>query len=295
MFVLKQRSIWYLAMTMLLQDEDASKKGFVVIVLNLGPCRLSYEKFPLIFKEDKVYKAIPHKVASVQYFLDDPLLYPFLAILRFFWGSRARGRLQTHLVTQRSDYIFQLQTYGIPTQVLPMDEQNIPTVDYHLQWIQERQIQESSSSVSRDRIATGMIPRRFDVLFGRGTTIAEHTGNLRAFHIVEMNRGRYELAGKFEKTQIADRVVHLIHIAYGRFLRKTPGGWVEVSRDEAREKISHCFRRLRDVENRAEKNSDLASKRDGRESDTLNLDAHASSPKVNMTKKAKPSSSSIFS
>jgi hypothetical protein len=77
-----------------------------------------------------------------------------------------------------------------------------------------------------------MIPRRFDVLFGRGATIAEHTGNLRAFHIVEMNRGRYEKAGKFEKIQIADRVVHLIHTTYGRFLRKKPGGWVAVNRDD---------------------------------------------------------------
>jgi hypothetical protein len=285
-------------MTTLLQDEDASKKGIVVIVLNLGPRRLPYEKFPLIFKEDKVYKAIPHKVASVHYCLDDPLLYPFLTILRFFLGSRARGRIKTHLVTQRSDYIYQLQTYGIPTQVLPMDEQNIPTVDYHLQWIQEQQIQESSSSSSRDRIATGMIPRRFDVLFGRGASISEHTGNLRAFHIVEMNRSRYELAGKFEKTQIADRVVHSIHTAYGRFLRKEPCGWVEVSRDEAREKISHCFRRLRELENRTKpgkdndrkNSSNNATKRDSQETSTADID-RLDSPSMDVTKRAKSLSS----
>jgi hypothetical protein len=47
---------------------------------------------------------------------------PFLTIFRFFLGSRARGRLQTHYATQCSDSVYQLQTYGIPTQVLPMDD-----------------------------------------------------------------------------------------------------------------------------------------------------------------------------
>jgi hypothetical protein len=287
--------MWYLGMTTILQDEDSLKKGAVVISLNVGSHRVSYDKLPLNFKEDKIYKAIPHKIASVHCCFDDILVYPLITLLRFSMGSRLRGRLQTHYAKRRADYIYQLQTYGIPAQVLPLDEHDNIILDHHLEWIQERQIQESSSSSSRDRIARGMIPRRFDVLFGRGGTIAEHTGNLRAYHIVEMNRERYEKAGKFEKTQIADRVVHLIHTSYGRFLRKELGGWVEVSRDEAREKISHCFRRLREVENRAEKTYDLPSKRDGRQPDTPNLDAHALSPQGNATKRTKSLSPSISS
>ena len=93
--------------------------------------------------------------------------------------------------------------------------------------------------------AAAVVPRRFDVLMGRGRAISAHTGNLRAVHIVEMNRERYEKATKFEKTQIAERCVHLVHQSYGRFLKKEEGEWVEASQEEAREKFAHCFRRLR--------------------------------------------------
>jgi hypothetical protein len=221
-------------------------------------------------------------------------------------GFSARGRLRTHYGKQRADYILQLLTYGIPAHVLPIDEHDNIKLDYHLEWIQNRQAQEASLS-SSSRVTT-TIPRRFDVLFGRGGTIAEHTGNLRAFHIVEMNRERYEQAGKFEKTQLADRIVHLIHRSHGRFLKKENGGWVEATWDEAREKISHCFRRLRDVSNRQRgkqndnsgtTNSNTATKRNSQESDLPDLDTQEfRSYNADVTKRAKSSyslSSSISS
>jgi hypothetical protein len=92
------------------------------------------------------------------------------------------------------------------------------------------------------------VPRRFDVLFGRGPT-SEHTGNRRALLIVEMHRPLYERAGKFQKTQIAARIVHLIHQSHGRFLKKenNSGCYYEVDDEMAREKISHFFRRLREI------------------------------------------------
>jgi hypothetical protein len=283
-----------MAMTILVHDVDSLKKGFVAIELNFASHRLSYDNLTFLFKEEKTFKAIPHRVASLHYCFDDVLLYPLITLLRFFMGSRARGRLQTHCTKQRADYIYKLQTYGIPTHVLPLDEHDNLILDHHLEWIKGRRAQESSSSPC-PRLASAMIPLRFDVLLGRGPMISGHTGNLRAFHIVEMHRERYEKAGKFEKTRIADRVVHLIHTSYGRFLKKENSVWVEVSRDEAREKISHCFRRLRQLDSRTERNNDRAAKRDERESTAPNLDAHESSPKVNITKRAKALSSSICS
>ena len=50
-------------------------------------------------------------------------------------------------------------------------------------------------------------PRRFDVLFGKGKITTNWTGNQRAYHIVEMHRERYEKATKYEKTEIAERIV----------------------------------------------------------------------------------------
>jgi hypothetical protein len=117
-------------------------------------------------------------------------------------------------------------------------------------------MQEEATAVSagggttNQRSNTVLIPRRFDVLFGRGMTAAEHTGNLRAFHIVEMNRELYEKASKHEKTYLAEKIVRLINESYGRFLKldKATGVWQEVESDLAREKISHYFRRLRELD-----------------------------------------------
>ena len=122
-----------------------------------------------------------------------------------------------------------------------MDEVGNILPDNHLKWIEQRRLiesQMSSTSLLGDAPSSQssliMIPRRFDVLLGRGTRVSEHTGNLRAFHIVTMNREIYEKAGKFEKTRIAEKIVRLIQQSYGRFLEKGPGGcWVECDMEKS--------------------------------------------------------------
>ena len=91
-----------------------------------------------------------------------------------------------------------------------------------------------------------IVPRRFDVLFGRGKTTREHTGNLRAGHIVDMHYAAYEKAGKYKKTNIAEEIVNIIHASCGRFLKwEQDKGWVEVDFETARDKVSHFFRQKR--------------------------------------------------
>ena len=154
--------------------------------------------------------------------------------------------------------MYELQTYGIPTDALPMDEEGNLLLKNHLDWVEQQRTRESLWAY---KLGTTMVPptsiqvpRRFDVLLGRGKSSSEHTGNLRAFLIVEMNREKYERASKYEKTQIAEKIVHLIRQSYGRFLKRdteSGGLWVETSTEEARKKISHCFRRLRELDRNA--------------------------------------------
>ena len=134
---------------------------------------------------------------------------------------------------------FELLSYGIPMKHLPIHSESSCSVEDHLDWLQRRRKQEGSDS---EHI---VLPRRFDVLFGRGKGVSEHTGNLRVGHIVEMHRQRYEQATKYRKTEIAERIVKIIHESNGRFLKQEDGGWEEVADDVARDKISHFFRKLR--------------------------------------------------
>jgi hypothetical protein len=75
-------------------------------------------------------------------------------------------------------------------------------------------------------------PHRFDVLFGTGYTLREHTGNVQANHLVASYRPKYDKAAKQEKTNIAWHIVKSIHESYdGRFMKfEENGGWVEVER-----------------------------------------------------------------
>ena len=108
-------------------------------------------------------------------------------------------------------------------------------------------------------------PQKFDVLLGRGSRCAQHPGNIRAFTIADMNRKHYDQLGKHDKTRYAEEIVTQIQKSGGRFLKKavvvaTSGAttkkrtkfesfsWVEATPAEAREKVSHIFRRLREID-----------------------------------------------
>ena len=89
------------------------------------------------------------------------------------------------------------------------------------------------------------VPMRFDVLFGKDKMSRLHTGNLRAMHLCDMYWDKYEAAGKYEKTEIAERIVAIIHESSGRFWKENDGVWEEATDKEARQKIAHFFRQKR--------------------------------------------------
>jgi hypothetical protein len=167
---------------------------------------------------------------------------PYISGMRLFMDEDFRNRVIAHFKSTE-DINFHLQTYAIPTEDFPINEAETLVLDWHLEWMEAQRVQESKSISKVDESIT--LPRRFDVLYGRATSTRQHTGNLRASHLVEMHQAKYEKANKFQKTEIAERIVAIVHESYGRFLKWEKGGWVEVEYDSAREKVSHFFRHLR--------------------------------------------------
>jgi hypothetical protein len=145
---------------------------------------------------------------------------------------------------------FELQTFGIPTGCSPMKRDGTWSTEWHLEWLRlhrNREIAENEAMDTNTKPVV-IVPRRFDVLFGRGKIAKTHTGNLRALLLCEMNYPRYESAitGKYGKTEVAEQIVRIIHDSGGRFLKPDENsGWVEVNNEEAREKIAHFFRHMR--------------------------------------------------
>eukprot|EP00538_Stauroneis_constricta_P000668 CAMPEP_0119564256 /NCGR_PEP_ID=MMETSP1352-20130426/26414_1 /TAXON_ID=265584 /ORGANISM="Stauroneis constricta, Strain CCMP1120" /LENGTH=561 /DNA_ID=CAMNT_0007612999 /DNA_START=65 /DNA_END=1750 /DNA_ORIENTATION=- len=92
------------------------------------------------------------------------------------------------------------------------------------------------------------LPSRYDVLLGRGRGCQNHDGNRYLKEVVAEWYDRYELAMKIEKTTISEHIIQLVGAKGGVFLKRNEDDfWVEASRIEARNKISHAFRKRRET------------------------------------------------
>ncbi|CAB9521746.1 Transfer protein [Seminavis robusta] len=239
-----QRAIVLFIMS-ILQTEMAQKKGIVIVMWWSGQSLLQVQQS--IFTQAQLMKklrpGIPRKVAGVHILLSQKFLRPLVGGIHWFLHEELRARIRVHF-GDFEELKFALQTFGIPTDRFPFRPKNEPIeMEHHLQCIQSWSKQEEKGNTSIDII----IPRRFDVLFGRGLHTRNHTGNLRAAHIADMFRDKYEAAGKYEKTAIAERIVTIIRESHGRFLKWEDDAWERVDQEAARNKISHFFRNTRNT------------------------------------------------
>ena len=226
-----------------MRDEETQKNGLVVILYNYDHYReqVDFNKEVHQFRE-----ALPQKMHAAHYCYNDPTLRPFVAGIRLFIDPQARFRLRPHYGSPE-EIKFELQTFGIPTHDSPMRNDGSWSTDWHLEWLSALRAQEEKEVVQQESTneESIILPRRFDVLFGKSSRERSHTGNLRAMHLCDMHWDKYEAAGKFQKTEVAERIVSIIHQSGGRFLKLEKEGWIEVTDHVAREKISHFFRHMR--------------------------------------------------
>mmetsp|Transcript_5587 Transcript_5587/g.16559 ORF Transcript_5587/g.16559 Transcript_5587/m.16559 type:complete len:697 (-) Transcript_5587:170-2260(-) len=112
-----------------------------------------------------------------------------------------------------------------------------------------------------------------DVIFGRGRSFQDHSGNRRMRELVAEWFDQYNASPRKTKMAIAENIVHLIHNSGGRFLKKDAEAdknnrnhdtakkqqerknnihdgslWMEVSLVEAREKVQHAFRKKKEMD-----------------------------------------------
>lgn len=176
-------------MMTLSRDESYQKQGFVVVARNFKGTGGASVSLAGMARFARARQGVPRLVTGVHYCYHNPALRPLVASFMLFIQSDARKRFVAHYGTGL-EVKFALQTYGIPTEHLFADDKEI--IDYvesHREWLKAiRAREESDSSALIDVI----IPRRFDVLFGRQKNTREHSGNLRALHLCEMVRPAYE-------------------------------------------------------------------------------------------------------
>lgn len=230
----------------IVQDEDTQKKGIVALLYFVGK-HASAVGLHLVKSLYRIRLAVPHRLEAMHLCYDNKELRPFVSGFRFFIGKRARMRCRVHFGNEEH-LLFQLQTFGIPIS----DDSRFKQVDgdfpttAHEEWLQIRQAREMEAAQANDEKPLIVLPHRFDVLFGRGTNVRSHTGNLRALHLVNMWQSRYDGASnRFAKADISERIVGIIQESGGRFLKWDETGWMEVDDESARDKVSHWFRNQR--------------------------------------------------
>eukprot|EP00934_Nitzschia_sp_Nitz4_P000272 Nitzschia sp. Nitz4//scaffold83_size84149//25433//27196//NITZ4_005169-RA/size84149-snap-gene-0.131-mRNA-1//-1//CDS//3329558932//272//frame0 len=248
------RATWYICMKALL-DEETQKRGIVWVVVNLNSFQVSAGHFHGMIETQS---GIPHRIVGGHFCYENPALRPYVTGFQLFAGESNRNHLRSHCGSM-GEINFELMTFGIPTEFSPVDSQGCCSTDLHRETLTRWRTQEQSVSTpsAKDQDNTQeaeeeeeepyvVVPRRFDVLFGKTAMARGHTGTLRALHLVEMYYETYESVGKFEKTSVADRIIQIIYESGGRFLREDDEGfWRAVDDTEARKKVAHWFRHSR--------------------------------------------------
>lgn len=93
---------------------------------------------------------------------------------------------------------------------------------------------------------SSIVPRRNDVLLGRGRTIQNHHGNVFFREFLKQYSDDYNEAPRNKRRKIATELVRALKAKGVRFLQQTDNGeWVESNFAEAEKKIGQVFRNTR--------------------------------------------------
>jgi hypothetical protein len=97
--LLKLRIVWYLILSKILDDEEAQRRGVVVVAYMVGPSRLK-DIDPNLIKEGARYvQGLPIQFAAFHYCFNDARLYPVIALAQFVLGTNTRLQFQVHCGT----------------------------------------------------------------------------------------------------------------------------------------------------------------------------------------------------
>eukprot|EP00980_Cylindrotheca_fusiformis_P029145 scaffold22737_cov120-Cylindrotheca_fusiformis.AAC.8 len=244
------RAFWYLVST-LSEDEETQKKGVVVVVNSTGLSERHmrfHRAVPL--KHLQVAEYFPIRLACLHYCHNSSSSFPSIVLsdLASAAKSMVRVRIRTHKGSH-TECLYKLMSFGIPVQEFPFTEDGGIELANHVRWLEKHRKKEAYLIKKPPIEGAVDLPSNHDVLLGRGKQIIRHLGNRLLHELVEAYDNQYNRLSKDGKTKLADQIVSIVHGYSGRFMKfdNECGMWVEVSNLEARDKVTHRFRRNRAV------------------------------------------------
>ncbi len=205
--------------------------------------------------------ALPVRFSAVHLILNfsnshvTKLIKSFVVLGLFGSNERVRTKCYEGLSTQTH---YELLTYGIPVQDIPLTSGgNIKTKNL-LQWVKTRKSIDKFRQ-NGDHGSAAMIithPSINDVLFSRGGN-PQHPGNREFHQFLTLMHSRYSNAVHREETEnIRNELIRSVIVINGRFLEvhKTGGWWEEITDlERVHFKINNAFydynRKLKAIQN----------------------------------------------
>lgn len=140
----------------------------------------------------------------------------------------------------QTELMYQLMTFGIPTQSLPIASDGTMKNTNQRKWVARRMMKETS--IQRTGFFNKIdFPTNQDVLFGKGSPVQQHVGNQKYLCLIESMLDDYVRGTKDRKYCMTLELLQIVK-ANGRFLKKDGDDWwVEVSDKEARVKVGKAF------------------------------------------------------
>lgn len=221
------------------EDEETQKKGYVSIAV---PDRSVFEAFKGISDAEtrqdwKDYLNNSYKPVRLSAFHLVHPEGPAFQLLKAFWVAymsrkedRGKARFYTDLELETQ---YQLLTYGIPIQELPLTVTGTLKTKNHLLWMKSRKMIDKARATGQEMSKMGTFhPGVNDVLFSRGGN-ASHFGNLEFQQMILSRIDAYNEGGRKERTAIRNEMIQLVHEKGCRFLTlQTDGWWVELANEK---------------------------------------------------------------
>jgi hypothetical protein len=229
------------------EDEETQIKGTIILVMNCGPQRRGTD-FEFVWKAPSVLWTVPLRIVAGHVLSDSDTLGPINAAMVQAITKIIRVRARFHQGTAMECH-YKLMTFGIPTESLPMTNNNDFPLENHGEWSAERRQAEREAKDAKREITTILAPCSNDVVFGRDKFALHHPGNTHYLRSIDKRREEHENAeSKSAKTQIANAIVSAIKERGGRFLKRAATGWAEVDDATARYKVASAIRGMRKAE-----------------------------------------------
>jgi len=226
----------------LMENDDAQKKGVVLVLANMGPNRLVFDPEGNSVKTLASFLSfMPFRFCSYHWCADiscyELSVFEHSIIVH---SSRTKTRMRIHFGSFQELY-YKLLTFGIPHDSIPFTQDGTFPIGYQLEWVQNRQdiekqrkekVSKDLSDYSKPKSSSfsaesqGSMEQNIaeeeklvlgpnDVKFGLGRW---SSGNSRFLSLVGAQRKQYDNATlKFEKTVIAMGIVMSVKESGGAF------------------------------------------------------------------------------